>query len=180
MTAKKVPAVNKEAKTEVKKAKRSDPNVFEPTHNELESYFMSPHVTAVREFKGASAASKSKLFRITMALQESVGAKAYQEAKKDLFERIGELPIDPDTGEEIEGGQKQIPPGNEEFSELLEQSSGIKLTKPHLAMTDFSGCSEVDYARTAWVFNWVETSKDVKEAEGNNGKGKNKKKGKGR
>ncbi|NIP43156.1 MAG: hypothetical protein GWN76_14665 [candidate division Zixibacteria bacterium] len=161
---------------EEKSKKKLKTGELELTNEQLETYLGSVSIANIRTCKSASAASKHKIFQVTMALTESPEAKAYQATKKDLFEREGEEIPENELQEGQRKGQKTIlkesnPEGHAEMMELLDRSSDIIIKKPLLPMDEFEGCSEADFSGSAWIFDWRATAKEVRDIENPKKKG---------
>jgi len=163
------PEVKEEEKIEIRNKVAGNPNDVEITNQMLENYFASTAISNIRNSKSPSAANKHKIFQVTLLLSDSPEAKAYAETKKDLFDREGEVPSDPDDAEKVQYqkviNRKNNPEAYEELMELTEQNSGIVVTKPLLPMDDFEGCSEADFSGSAWIFDWRQTAKEIREIE---------------
>jgi len=139
---------------EAEKAKEKKDNTVKFTNQMIENYlYFNRSVLAVRACTSVSPQTRQKMFKTTRELTSSPQGLAYKDAKDELIEKKGKVPLDIDD-KPIPGEAKRLDYDNKDLKEFLSKDSGIEIKKLWLPMEEFTGVSEYDMSNSEWIFVW--------------------------
>ena len=119
-------------------------NTLKLKNIEIENFIREIQDGAIAELKKSKTLptpAKSAIYRLAKKISEAPETKAYLEQKQQL-------------GEDLQSGEKEQADADKEFQEILEQDSGLEITKPEISESDLLEVLSVDeMIQCDWLFD---------------------------